>query len=349
MADNLPTYNPQFIDTTVSTLLRTDTESMFKFSTSADTLADSTVIAPPVKPKPTWNFRTRKFKSDTFYVFYKKQFDVNQLSVDNELMIDSLQTDSVTQIALTNTERPQRQELTRGASSNNTLHELPPTLNIQTRNFISNDWILVVLLLTFFTLGWIRYFYGKVYLQSVRAVVSYRDSRRLFIEQNGLVKRISMTLNLVFFINFSLFLELALNYHNPQLNASNRFTMFLLVMAFLGAFIILKSIIYWVLGYLFNASAITKEYVYNSSIYNKLAGIAYLPLILAIPYVNVISQSALINTGFILFLLLYFLQLARGVQIIFKNNSSVFYTILYLCTIEILPMLVLYKLVINML
>jgi hypothetical protein len=347
MAGKSPTYHPQFNDSTVSTLLRTDLSVLHQFSLDSVNVVDSVKVDTIPQPKPVKKYWPRKFKSDTFYIFYKQQFAEGELFepmdfvnpdgiqlVDQTGQLDHLNGDTVLKVS---------------EEGNHTTTEIAPALNIKVRNFISNDWILLLVLLTFFTVGWIRYFYGKVYLQTVRAAISYRESNRLFVEQNSLAKRVSFALNLVFFINFSLFIELAYNRINPLADAADRFNIFLIIIALLAGFILVKSILYWIMGFLFDSATIVREYVFSGSVYNKLAGIAYLPIILSIPYISESYRYILVNIGLIMFFLLYGLQLVRGIQIIFKNNSSWFYTILYLCTIEILPMLLLYKLVMSIL
>jgi hypothetical protein len=86
---------------------------------------------------------------------------------------------------------------------------------------------------------------------------------------------------------------------------------------------------------------------YNSTvfIYNRMVGLVLLPIISVVPFINTQFAPWLLYAGIVALIALYFFRIFRGIQIGIKNRLSIFYLILYLCALEILPLLVLYKLV----
>lgn len=98
------------------------------------------------------------------------------------------------------------------------------------------------------------------------------------------------------------------------------------------------------MGYVFQMEGTAKDFLQVSVVFTNLSGIVLLPLavlLLFVPsgYVGLIFQIAAV-----LLMILYVWQVARGVKIIFTGLLSIFYIFLYLCALEILPVLWLYAL-----
>jgi len=70
-----------------------------------------------------------------------------------------------------------------------------------------------------------------------------------------------------------------------------------------------------------------------------------IPFIFIIPYVHQYIIGKIIILGLIVLFSMYFVRITRSIQIIIKKDVLLFYTILYLCTLEILPVLIGIKLV----
>ena len=78
-----------------------------------------------------------------------------------------------------------------------------------------------------------------------------------------------------------------------------------------------------------------------------MIGIVLLPIISILPYVPDSIAPWVFYAGFFVIILLYILRIFRGLQISFKNRLSIFYLILYLCALEIMPTLILFKVIVN--
>jgi hypothetical protein len=98
-----------------------------------------------------------------------------------------------------------------------------------------------------------------------------------------------------------------------------------------------------VLGWVFNARDCAREVAINVWVYNTVPGIVLSPIILTLFYVRPSLSEALLTLTALLLAVYLILRLARWVKILFEHGVPIFYLILYLCALEILPLLVLYK------
>ncbi|MCF8294989.1 MAG: DUF4271 domain-containing protein [Bacteroidales bacterium] len=220
------------------------------------------------------------------------------------------------------------------------LNEQSPAMSLQD---YSNDWIIVLLLLSITIFGWIQFFFKKSFNQTYTASFVYKDAVTLYKNRNSVSNRISWILNFLFFINYSVYVLLFIEKNSGAMNDKERLVRFAVILGVLLIFIMIKNLLYYSTAVLFDILKVVKEYVYNGSIYNKLAGILILPVLLAYAFLPDPFSSWMGYLGIFIFLFTYFLQLFRGFQIVLRNGYSLRYSLLYLLTIELLPLALLVK------
>jgi hypothetical protein len=98
-------------------------------------------------------------------------------------------------------------------------------------------------------------------------------------------------------------------------------------------------------NHLFQAEIIVAEYVHNNFIINKTIGIVLFPVVFAICYMPENLAHILLWAGLLILGAGIIFKLIRGYQIIIRKDVLFIYLILYLCTLEILPLLLGYKFV----
>ncbi len=213
--------------------------------------------------------------------------------------------------------------------------------------FYSNDWVIGMVIITFVLLIFVRLFYNK-YLQGVfSSIFNYKRSHRLYTNKNILTQQSFAILNLIFYLNIGLFLTEAADYFDLKLFDMHPAYLSLLISVLFLAAMVIKYVLTVIVGYIFNKKELFGEYLHNIFLFIKEAGLLLMPFVIVIPFiphylVGVIIKIAL---GGILFLL--FMLIIRGLQIIIYKNVSFFYLILYLCVLEILPILYVIKIVNN--
>ncbi len=112
----------------------------------------------------------------------------------------------------------------------------------------------------------------------------------------------------------------------------------------LGAYLV-KILTIKFLALTFSVKGAGAEYVYTILLFNKVAGIVMFPLVLLIAFAHQLSTGLPLYTGITILAILLVYRMLRLVQIgISTSGVSPLYLFLYLCTLEILPFVVLIKL-----
>ena len=221
--------------------------------------------------------------------------------------------------------------------------EVKPKENIASiSDYKPNIWVAGVVIFSVFVFAWLRLFHYKNYNEILKSGYNYNNSAKLFKEGNSASQRVGFLLNTVFTINLSLFLFLAIGY----LNIMQLITDFKLFMVLFGVITLtyfIKSIIIKTIGFIFSSDVVASEYNSNVLLYNKILGLALFPIIIALPYINIDWKLPVIYTGFFLVSTFFIFRLVRSFQIVFRIKLSIIYWILYLCTLEILPVFILSK------
>lgn len=205
------------------------------------------------------------------------------------------------------------------------------------------DWILGILLFCFILLSWIQFFYPKRLRQILLAPFSKRHMSQLQREGDLFSDRISVGLALIFLLIFPL-----TGYQAYDLLASQKyeqhisgFTVYLIMMAILLVFWLFKISLMKFLGTIFRTTQSTDEYLMNSMLFNFMTGLVLLPLMVLVVYLKSAFVLKLCLVIIVLWLLLSFV---KGFLIGFSMTKySYVFLFVYLCSLEILPLVVLIK------
>lgn len=208
-------------------------------------------------------------------------------------------------------------------------------------------WSIGILTFGFIIFAWCKLLYNRYFNQILRAAFIYHNSYSLFRDNNIVLRRISFALNTLFAVNISLFLTHICIYYNFKPFELSYFIYFLFFLGILILYYFIHSLLILLTGLLFYSINKNKEYVYNNYLLNKNVGIYIFPIIAVLPYINDLFAPYLIVFGVIILIFFYLLRLFRGFQIILQKGISIFYLILYLCTLEFLPMVWMYRFIIS--
>lgn len=205
------------------------------------------------------------------------------------------------------------------------------------------DWIIGILLLSLVVFAWIRIFYNK-YLASVfKGILLYQQGKNLFRERNLHYQRFSLGMNVLFSLTAGLYLYLAHDYFSLGFPWLKGFPGFLLLSAGTMLIFFIRSLICRLTGFIAGAGDLFAEYMHTIMMINKVLGIVLLPLVIGLPYIPGFILPYLIYGGLGLLLIAYLVRIYKGLQIFILNRFSIFWMILYLCALEILPYLMIYK------
>jgi hypothetical protein len=209
---------------------------------------------------------------------------------------------------------------------------------------VSDDWILGVILASFIVLAWVRLFYNKFLSPTIVAFINQQVSHNLFRDKSGVSMRVSSGLNLIFYLNGGLFLYLLVRQLDTNILGLEGFWLFSFFCVCLMGFYLTKQFISYLVGAISLTQKMFKEYMHNVFVYNKNIGLFFFPVILGIVYMPPFLQSLFFYAGLAIFGMAYLFRFIRGFQIFLKEGVSILYWILYLCALEILPILLFLKL-----
>lgn len=195
--------------------------------------------------------------------------------------------------------------------------------------------LLLALLLLRYTRGYLN--------QLFTLVVSQKSARKQYKSDLQSVNRILLLLTLFAVIPATILAGYVVSYFPNQLSIAADYKLYLIIAAFIFAYSILKSIILFVAGILTYEEKLIQELRYSSRIFIGAWGVTVLPFIVLLA-VNDNEADKLVFFYIVvgLSILLFTLYLIRSLQLFISEKISIFFWILYLCMLELLPVLLVF-------
>lgn len=207
------------------------------------------------------------------------------------------------------------------------------------------DWILGILILCLMLIAWSNFFYHKRLRQIFLSPYSKRFLNQLVRDGNLFAERITLALILVYLFSVSLLIYLAFNL---MVTVSLPFTappylVFGFILIVLIGYWLIKILMIRVVGTTFRTESTTREYLLNVLIFNIITGVTLLPFLIPTVY---LKSPFFLYIGFFIVGLFLIFRFFRGFLIgISLRKFSYLFLIVYLCALEILPLLILLKLI----
>ncbi|MFH0865100.1 MAG: DUF4271 domain-containing protein [Bacteroidota bacterium] len=210
------------------------------------------------------------------------------------------------------------------------------------RGMMNPEWIAPVILFCFVLLATARYGWHKRMIQIFKAFFVGRLFVQLAREGGLFNERVTLFLFSSYIISFTLFLFQIINFYiGTPSSSTSSLIFFLQLLAGVSLFYIFKIALFRFSGYVFKSVKEISNYVLTIFVFGQIAGILILPFLVLLTYTkNEINIAA----GSILFSMLYVYRFFRGaVTVTSSSKISTYYIFLYLCTLEILPLLIIAK------
>ena len=209
-------------------------------------------------------------------------------------------------------------------------------------NRVNTDWLTMVLLLALVLFATVRLGWSKYLGNLFQSVVNYSTANRMFHEQNYSFQHGAFRLDIFFYLVFPVFLFQIIQFFNIGFSFSS-YRLYLLILGGLWIFIMLKKLLYNTVGYIFENSAETSEFLFNLDNYFRVNGLLIFPVVAIISFSSFNRLEIPVYFGILVVSAVYFLLLFRGFMILLKKQFSIIYLFLYFCTLEILPLVLVYK------
>ncbi|UPT67433.1 MAG: DUF4271 domain-containing protein [Sphingobacteriales bacterium JAD_PAG50586_3] len=206
--------------------------------------------------------------------------------------------------------------------------------------FVSLIGIFVLLLLT-------RRLNPKKLVTYLSAIYNRRAQNELFEEENLLSSPFSLILFVAFCLTASLFTIKAIGLTPSNViqeyGAFATFGIFSVILLVVYTF---KILFIQFIGSVFNIYPVARQYAFNVYLLNNILGLLLIPLVAIAYYSGGPADTWAVYAGIVLFIVFFVLRFLKSLSIEgIISPFNLMYLFLYLCTLEILPLLVVVKLI----
>jgi len=213
------------------------------------------------------------------------------------------------------------------------------------REYPGHDWLTIIIFVAIALFASIRYSYAKYLKQLFLSLFNNATSIRMLNDKTYPVFHAAFRLEAIFYIIFPLFIFQCLNLFKYQSRPLTPMYLFLIfgstLLYFFG-----KKVIYFTLGLMFETQNETREYLFSYDNFNRSLSLVFLPVVILIQFAPLKTPVFIAISGLVILFSFNIILLRRGAIILLKKQFSLFYLFLYLCTLEILPLLLIYKVVV---
>jgi len=204
-------------------------------------------------------------------------------------------------------------------------------------------WYFIYLFLLIGLLAWVRINYGNILIESFQASTNFQVAIRMFKDNSLLQNQLDYILYIYYFLTIAFllyYIELRVDMQPYELQGALLYFFNLAVLAgvFLGRILLIN-----IAGFLFKRGSILREYLYNIFIFNKLAGLVVLPLVFLLVYTKGSLQELFFWITLFVLSSVIVMRLIRGFVFSYKKEVLIFYMFLYLCALELSPLVLLYR------
>ncbi len=212
---------------------------------------------------------------------------------------------------------------------------LPETLK-------ANPIVTISLLVLFFLFGYVLSFGQKMILETTKDFFHLKERSSIFIESTNLLQ-IKISFVVIFVGSIGLFLFSLYFHEDNSSSLQERLIYLALFFAIALTFLFFKVIIFKLLSHIFLEQNTSSVFFrgYFTIIFGL--GLTIYPVVVGLIYTPENFFTTFLFIGLFLILISFILILYKIIQIFLVNFYSLFYIILYLCALEILPVLIVLK------
>ena len=206
------------------------------------------------------------------------------------------------------------------------------------------DWLIGILLVCFLLFATVRLIFNKYLSQLMQSTINYSTFTRLLRERYFNFFHASFRLDIISNTILALFFYQFLAAYKINFGYSNSFYVFLTCLGIVIGYFTVKRILYYLIGILTESRQEIQEYLFNIKVFNRVLGLFLLPICGVVAFIPLSQIEPVLYAGAFVVLVFYLMTLLRGAKIFLKKQFSISYLILYLCTLEFLPLVLLYSL-----
>lgn len=207
---------------------------------------------------------------------------------------------------------------------------------------LAEDWMFLVFLLGVLAMAWSRYNLPGRLARAAQSAFNIRLMRQVMREESR-TPRENVLFNFIFFTQLALFIYLLCKYWNITISGIGGAALYAILFALVIAIYALKVLGIAVVQFIANGDFGLSEYRYHTLLVYRLAGIALVPINAIVAYSDLSLSLHLAWASAIVLSFAFAYRLFRGLFTGINSGVSPFYIFFYICTLEILPLLVFYR------
>ena len=210
------------------------------------------------------------------------------------------------------------------------------------------DWIFYVLLFIVGAFTFIKVIHFKNLKQIREAFLSTTMSNQIVRDESILFQRASVFLTVIFYVVGALLLyKLSVIYDVNYPYLPGGFGRFLIFVLLISMAYSLKLIILKMIGFVFQIDKAITTYIFNVFLINNVLGIILIPILICICFMPSQYIGSIVVLAEVLVVTAFLYRVFRGITIgLSYPNFSVYYLFLYLCSLEIAPLLFLVRMLV---
>ncbi len=207
----------------------------------------------------------------------------------------------------------------------------------------TQDWTIWPSILILLLLAYIKVFYSKSISSLFRGGIFHIIASRLTKENSLLWSRLFILLDSLFFITIPLGISLTMDHFELIPENLSSFKIFFLSLTVLLAFRVFRFISNKVIGIISNKQKELNDLYFNTLLYTRIISVLLAPIVVLLVYINrsLTTTLLIVSAGLVVIAVVY--RTLRTLQVFINKGFSLFYLILYLCALEIIPILLLAK------
>jgi hypothetical protein len=205
------------------------------------------------------------------------------------------------------------------------------------------DWIIIIMLAATFLFSLVKSNSKRMMPYFERVFLFRRNNEPTSRNLSGLFHWQSTILNLISFLIIGLFGYSVASYYNAIPNGPKGIVSWFIVLGIVSGAVTLRHLVCVLTGAVSGQQEAFREYllgIYHSYRFGALFLFAF---IILMTYTEILPVRDFILSGIFIMGIMYVIRVIRLLIIFLNRSVSIFYLILYLCALEILPVLIIVK------
>lgn len=210
----------------------------------------------------------------------------------------------------------------------------------------THGWVFFLLFLALSVFSFIRIAHSRSLRQIRDAFFSITISNQIVRDDNMLLQSASVLLSSIFYFALSLFIYQLSIYYRLNIFNVEGLQRFIVIMLVVSIVYFVKQVVLRLAGAIFKVEKALNAYNFTVVLINNMLGLCIIPVLIFLFFMPVAYQPGLLLLTAIIIFIAYLYRIFRGISIGYDYQSfSAYYLFLYLCTLELAPLLFLYKIV----